>query len=208
MPALRPYAPPDRPVPEESLVSQPFPPPVPDWAASTPDWPPTPSWQPQSGWAPSGTPSAPAAAAVATPRSARGPVTLGLVALAGVVAGAVGGAFLVTAVFVGSAESIGEGIGRGMVTAQEEVYSSMSEEDLGWYAGPPLDPSEIGEPTTPVTGPDPTLDAYAQACFEGDYQSCDDLYYESPPLSDYEEYGVTCGGRVKNGDVMACTDLE
>jgi hypothetical protein len=130
------------------------------------------------------------------------------VALAGVAAGAVGGAFLVTAVFLGSAESIGEGIGRGMVAAQEEVYSSMSEEDFGWYAGPPLDPADIGDPVPPVTGPDQTLNAYAQACFEGDHQSCDDLFYESPPLSDHEEYGATCGGRVKVGDVLSCTELE
>jgi hypothetical protein len=60
----------------------------------------------------------------------------------------------------------------------------------------------------PVTGPDPVLDAYAQACFEGDYQACDDLFFESPPLSDYEEYGGSCGGRIKANSVMACSELD
>jgi hypothetical protein len=42
----------------------------------------------------------------------------------------------VTAVFLGSAEAIGEGIGRGMASAEEEVYASMSEDDFGSSAGP------------------------------------------------------------------------
>ena len=129
-------------------------------------------------------------------------------ALAGVTAGAVGGAFLVTAAFLGSAEDIGEGIGRGMAAAEEEFYASMSEEEFGWSAGPPLDAADIGEPVAPVTGPDPVLDAYAQGCFEGDYQACDDLFFESPPLSDYEQYGGSCGGRVKAYSVVACSELD
>jgi hypothetical protein len=183
-------------------MSQPLPPPVPDWAASTPAWTPPTDWRPPSAWAPTVPAPAPARS------RSRTPLVLGLIALAGVAAGAVGGAALVTAVFVGSAEAIGEGIGRGMVSGTEDLYASMSEEDLGWYAGPPVDPADIGEPVTPVSGPDPVLNAYAQACFEGDYQSCDDLYYESSPLSAYEQYGGTCGGRVKLNTVMACTELE
>jgi hypothetical protein len=132
---------------------------------------------------------------------------LGLVALAGLAAGAVGAAFLVTAVFVGSAEAIGEGIGRGMAAEEQEFYSSL-EEEYGWSALPPLDPEDVEAPVAPVPGPDPVLNAYAQGCFEGDYQSCDDLFFESPPMSDYEEYGAACGGRVKPGSVMSCTDLE
>jgi hypothetical protein len=130
------------------------------------------------------------------------------VALAGVAAGAVGGASLVTAVFVGSAEAIGEGIGRGMAAGEEEFYASMSEEDLGWSAGPPLDPADVTDPVAPVPGPDPVLNTYAQQCFEGNYQSCDDLFYESPPMSDYEEYGGSCGGRVKPYTVTGCTELD
>ncbi len=78
-------------------------------------------------------------------------------------------------------------------------------------------PEEMG-PSGPVEqfpatapgdlGPDPVLNAYAQECFEDDLQSCDDLYNESPPLSDYERYATTCGGRVKEYDVMNCTELD
>jgi hypothetical protein len=57
-------------------------------------------------------------------------------------------------------------------------------------------------------GPDPVLEAYAGSCFAGELQACDDLFYEAPPLSDYEEYGSTCGGRVKAYVAMSCTELE
>ena len=187
-------------------MSQPFPPPVPDWAASTPDWPGPATYRSPSAWGPVTTASVPAPAAA--PRRTKVPLVLGLVALAGVAAGAVGGALLVTSVFVGSAREIGEGIGRGMAEAEEEYYASMSEEEFGWSAGPPLDPADITDPVPPVTGPDPVLNAYAQGCFEGDYQSCDDLFFESPPMSEYEEYGGTCGGRVKLYAVMACSELD
>jgi hypothetical protein len=181
-------------------VSQPISPPSPDWVSSVPEWTGTPAWRPP---APVG-PPAPAAA----PSGSRSLLVLGLVGLAGLAAGAVGAAFLVTAVFVGSAEAIGEGIGRGMAAEEQQYYSSMSEEEFGWSALPPLDPEDVEPPVAPVPGPDPVLDAYAQGCFEGDYQSCDDLFYESPPMSAYEEYGATCGGRVKAGAAMTCTDLE
>jgi hypothetical protein len=59
-----------------------------------------------------------------------------------------------------------------------------------------------------VPGPDPVLDAYAQNCFGGDLQACDDLYYESAPMSGYENDGSTCGGRVKQMTVYACTELD
>ena len=192
-------------------MSQPFPPPVPDWAASTPEWQGAPGWRspssPSTTWtAPSFSPPA-APTPVGASRASKGPLVLALVALAGVAAGTVGGVFLFAAVFAGSAEAIGEGIGRGMAAGQEEIYSSMSEEDFGGWVEP-LDPADIGAPVAPVPGPDPVLNAYAQSCFEGDYQACDDLYYESPPMSVYEEYGGSCGGRVKVYSVMSCTDLD
>ena len=189
-------------------MSQPFPPPVPDWAASTPDWPGAPGWRSPSSPATWTAPTFPAPTApTAAPRPSKGPWVLGLVALAGVAAGTVGGVFLFAAVFAGSAEAIGEGIGRGMAAGEEEIYASMSEEDFGWGMEP-LDPSDIGAPVAPVSGPDPVLNAYAQGCFEGDYQACDDLFFESPPMSAYEEYGGSCGGRVKIYSVMTCTDLD
>lgn len=76
-----------------------------------------------------------------------------------------------------------------------------------WFAGP-LDPADVGEPTPPVTGPDRVLDGYAQSCFEGVYPACDGLFFESPPMSDYEEYGATCGGRIEPYAVGSCTDLD
>ena len=44
-------------------------------------------------------------------------------------------------------------------------------------------------------GNDPALDALAQACFAGDMASCDDLYNESEPDTEYRRYGDTCAGR-------------
>jgi len=44
-------------------------------------------------------------------------------------------------------------------------------------------------------GDDPELDALYDACADGDGGACDDLYYQSPFGSDYEEFGNTCGGR-------------
>lgn len=65
------------------------------------------------------------------------------------------------------------------------------------------------EPTAPGDlGSDPVLDAYADQCFAGDMQACDDLYVDAPPLSPYEQYSWSCGGRVKAYTVSACTDLE
>lgn len=182
----------------------PMPPPVPDWAGSTPDWTPPATWAPAA-------PPVPAAAAA--PVRQRGVLALAAVALLGVVAGAVAATLLVTAVFVGTAKEIGqemgEGIGAGMADSMggppmDGVYAP----DFGWDAGPSVAPEDIGEPVPPVPGADPVLNTYAQGCFDGDYQACDDLYFESPPLSDYEEYGGTCGGRVKIMSVMACTDLD
>jgi hypothetical protein len=65
-------------------------------------------------------------------------------------------------------------------------------------------------PPVPATGlgDDPGLDGYAQRCHDGLFSACDDLYELSPPMSDYEQYGMTCGGRVKPFDVYYCTDLQ
>ncbi|WP_448625327.1 hypothetical protein [Geodermatophilus sp. URMC 64] len=65
---------------------------------------------------------------------------------------------------------------------------------------PPADPAGLGD--------DPGLDGYADRCHDGDLQACDDLYTLSDPMSDYEQYGLTCGGRVKPLEVAYCTDLE
>jgi hypothetical protein len=64
----------------------------------------------------------------------------------------------------------------------------------------PSDPAGLGD--------DPGMDGYAQRCHDGTMSACDDLYQVSPPMSDYEHYGMTCGGRVKPFDVYYCTELQ
>ncbi len=54
-------------------------------------------------------------------------------------------------------------------------------------------------------GSDPDLDELYDACTEGDFASCDQLYLDSPSGSDYETYGDTCGDR--NEPSGFCVDL-
>jgi len=46
-------------------------------------------------------------------------------------------------------------------------------------------------------GDDASLDALWDACEGGDMAACDELYFESPFGSAYEEFGNTCGNRVE-----------
>jgi hypothetical protein len=171
------------------------------WTVETPPWPPVPG------------PAAPAPLPPAIPPRRKGPLVLAAVAILGVLAGAIGTAVLVTAAFLSAAEDIGRGMSEGLGT---EIGRSVGE-GLGQSVrepGPPQ-PQGAGGPVeqfpavAPGTlGPDPVLDAYARSCFDGDLQACDDLWYESPPMSDYETYAGTCGGRVKQEAVAACTDLD
>ena len=58
-------------------------------------------------------------------------------------------------------------------------------------------PGELQEPVPPVgLGEDEELNGLAQACYEGDMASCDDLYNLSDFGSAYEDYGATCAGRL------------
>ena len=52
------------------------------------------------------------------------------------------------------------------------------------------------------------LDALWDACEEGDGQACDDLYFQSPFDSEYEEFGKTCGGRLEGveAETLYCAD--
>ncbi|WP_161784021.1 hypothetical protein, partial [Cellulomonas carbonis] len=43
-------------------------------------------------------------------------------------------------------------------------------------------------------GDDAALDALWDACEGGDGEACDDLYWDSPIGSQYEDFGSTCGG--------------
>jgi hypothetical protein len=56
-------------------------------------------------------------------------------------------------------------------------------------------------------GSDAELDELAEECFDGEMQSCDDLYTRSPRDSDYEEYGDTCAGRQPPNTRRYCSDV-
>lgn len=66
-------------------------------------------------------------------------------------------------------------------------------ESAGWCA------TEI-QPTLPSTAAAPgtsvELDFLWEACAEGDFQACDDLYFEAPVGSFYEAFGASCGDRI------------
>jgi hypothetical protein len=49
------------------------------------------------------------------------------------------------------------------------------------------------------------LNASADSCFAGELQACDELSFESPPMSAYARTG---GGGVTQYAVISCTDLE
>jgi hypothetical protein len=196
------------------------PPPAPDWIAVPPPapvygapagwavadsgWgPPAAGWTPGA-WTPAPFPSEPFRAPA---RPADGDRRrLALVALAGAVAGAAIAAVVGSALFLAGAREMGEAMG-------DRVAESLDQR-LGWSSDPfptaePAGPIEQSEPVPPgVLGPDPVLNAYAQQCFDGDLQSCDDLFFNSTPMSDYEEYGMSCGRRVEAGAVIACTELD
>ena len=74
-------------------------------------------------------------------------------------------------------------------------------------SSPATTPPVVGEPTDPTgLGDDPANDALAQSCFDGDLESCDDLYWGTAVGSDYEAYGSTCGGRLADGVFGDCVE--
>ncbi|MGY1808889.1 hypothetical protein ACI8AF_16090 [Blastococcus sp. SYSU D00669] len=180
---------------------------------TTPAWAPpgTPYWTAQPSWTP------PAGAPVLPPATPhRWKPTPVLLGVGYAVAGAVGAAVLVSSVFLSAAEEIGREMAQGL---GEEIGESVGEGmtrslDEWAFGGLPMEdddavgPVEQSPPVAPEPGPDPVLNAYAADCFAGELQACDDLYYESPPLSDYESYATTCGGRVKEYTVVSCTELD
>lgn len=212
------------PAPDAARTPTPPEPAAPGWPAPEAGWAvpaqPVPDWAATTSWQPAGPATAPIAAAAP---SGQGRWAVAGAALGGLAVGAVAATFLVSAVFISSAEDIGralaeeltpglsEGIRQGMVEGtQDQMDSAMGllEEGAGWYGGAPAGSVEQFPPVAPGDlGPDEALDAYAQGCFDGELQSCDDLMYESPPLSEYEQYASTCGGRVKAYAVMVCTEL-
>jgi hypothetical protein len=93
----------------------------------------------------------------------------------------------------------------GVITGAVALGRAAAESMAGQPAAPleisaPLDAGGLGE--------DQGLNGYAARCHDGDMQACDDLYDLSDPMSRYEQYGMTCGGRVKALDIDFCTDLD
>jgi hypothetical protein len=129
-----------------------------------------------------------------------------LVGGGGLLLGLLVATLLMTVVYTSAAEQIGRGVAEGFT---DGVAESMGQFAPGFPSGPIGQDVEQTDPVPPdELGADPVLDQYAADCFAGDFGACDDLYYLSPPLSAYEEYGGTCGGRVKIYAVMSCTELE
>ncbi len=54
-------------------------------------------------------------------------------------------------------------------------------------------------------GSDPELDELYDQCEDGDFQACDDLFFDSPSDSEYEDFGDTCGER--NEPAGTCVSL-
>ncbi len=68
--------------------------------------------------------------------------------------------------------------------------------DLGEIPPPGQEPVGLGN--------DPELDRLAQECYDGDMESCDDLYGQSEFGSEYEAYGDTCAGRQETDTNLLC----
>ena len=185
----------------------PYPPADPYGSPGTGGWPApswAPAWEPPPGNVPFGAPVFHPPA----PRPQNRGTALALVAAGGALVGAVLAGLLVAVLFSAAAENIGRGMGEEFTQSMESALG-VAPEGMWSSEYDTSGPVEEHPAVAPgPLGPDPVLDAYADNCFAGEMQACDDLFYESPPMSAYEEYGVTCGGRVKQFDVMACTDLD
>jgi len=66
--------------------------------------------------------------------------------------------------------------------------------------------SDLSDSSGPQAyGDDPELDALYDACADGDLAACDDLYMEAPFGSDYEAFGLDCGGN-DGESALYCSD--
>jgi hypothetical protein len=85
-------------------------------------------------------------------------------------------------------------------SSERMIERARSEEDP--------DDIDVPEPERPGDlGNDSLLDRLAEECFDGDPSSCDELFRDSPPGSDYEKYGSTCGERTTGGQRGGCGAL-
>jgi hypothetical protein len=157
--------------------------PPPHWGpgAAPPGTVPPGPWGPSPyGWGPPGFPP---------PRQARSRKAVVAIVAACVLGVAVLGLAIVGAVRVG--RNAAEAMNSSSIAAASTAAAHTSA---------PVAPAGLGS--------DPELDDYAARCYTGEMQACDDLYDMSDPMSRYEQYGMTCGGRVKSFEVDYCTDLD
>ncbi|MEV7971689.1 DUF4190 domain-containing protein [Cellulomonas sp. NPDC089187] len=84
--------------------------------------------------------------------------------------------------------------------ADSNQYGSCYRYDID-ENGQLVDPWDTDDASTEADayGDDPELDALWGACDAGDGDACNDLYFDSPVGSEYEEFGDTCGGRQEGG---------
>lgn len=94
----------------------------------------------------------------------------------------------------------------GLAVALFVWSGSDDDADGGGSGGDSSIPAATSEPEG--LGDDADLDGYAEDCYDGDMEACDDLYRESPRSSAYELYGGTCAGRQPNADAskVCCVD--
>lgn len=57
-----------------------------------------------------------------------------------------------------------------------------------------------GQDPRDILGDDEADDALANECFDGNLESCDQLFVDTPAGSDLEAYAQTCGGRIDEQD--------
>lgn len=93
--------------------------------------------------------------------------------------------------------------GGDLSAADQDALTSATLTCLGFgedggATGVPGSPSDFS-PDDPPPGDDAELDALWVACGAGDAEACDELFFTSDSGSDYESFGLTCGGR-GNGD--------
>lgn len=85
-------------------------------------------------------------------------------------------------------EAGGNSVIAGAMSDQQELAMMNQANECATPVGPVLG--------SPAPGDDPELDTYWDLCNDGDPSGCFDLFVQSESDSDYETFGVTCGGRV------------
>ncbi|MGY1702782.1 hypothetical protein [Geodermatophilus sp. SYSU D00766] len=100
-----------------------------------------------------------------------------------------------------SASSSSAGPSSSSPSSSSPSTSSSSRPPTPSPSSPPPPPTpgggSVAAPVPPTgLGDDATYQPLAQACFDGDFAACDELWRLTPSGSQYEQYAGTCAGRV------------